>query len=73
MSMEESDDPAPRKKLSGMGMSRKLKMHRELHGGGGMLKGERLMAYFRKTFLDRPIEKLPIPYGAVATALGFSR
>lgn len=36
---------------------------------GGMLKGERLMAYFRKTFIDRPIEEMPIPYAAVATAL----
>jgi NTE family protein len=37
--------------------------------GGGMLKGERLMDYFRRNFVDRPIEQLPTPFGAVATAL----
>lgn len=36
---------------------------------GGMLKGERLMAFFRKNFLDRPIEELDMPFGVVATAL----
>jgi NTE family protein len=37
--------------------------------GGGMLKGERVMAYFRENFVDRPIEDLALPYGAVATDL----
>ncbi len=37
--------------------------------GGGMLKGERLMDYFRRNFVDRPIEELSTPFGAVATAL----
>lgn len=36
---------------------------------GGMLKGERLMGFFRKNFLDCPIEELDLPFGAVATAL----
>lgn len=36
---------------------------------GGMLKGERLMEFFRRNFVDRPIEKLDLPFAAVATAL----
>jgi NTE family protein len=36
---------------------------------GGLLKGERLMDYFRRNFVDRPIESLSVPFGAVATAL----
>lgn len=36
---------------------------------GGMLKGDRLMGFFRKNFLDCPIEDLDLPFGAVATAL----
>lgn len=36
---------------------------------GGMLKGERLMDFFRRNFVDRPIEELGFPFGAVATAL----
>ena len=36
---------------------------------GGMIKGERLMEFFRRKFIDRPIEKLAIPFAAVATAL----
>jgi NTE family protein len=36
---------------------------------GGMIKGERLMEFFRRNFTDRPIEELPMPYGAVATDL----
>jgi NTE family protein len=36
---------------------------------GGLLKGERLMDYFRRNFMDRPIESLALPFGAVATAL----
>lgn len=37
--------------------------------GGGMIKGERLMAFFRHNFIDRPIEELTMPFAAVATAL----
>lgn len=36
---------------------------------GGMLKGERLMGFFRKNFLNCPIEDLDLPFAAVATAL----
>lgn len=36
---------------------------------GGMLKGERLMEFFRRSFVDRPIEELAIPFAAVGTAL----
>jgi len=36
---------------------------------GGMIKGERLMAFFRRNFMDRDIETLAKPFGAVATAL----
>lgn len=41
----------------------------DLRLNGGMLKGERLMAFFRRNFIDYPIESLKIPFGAVATAL----
>jgi NTE family protein len=37
--------------------------------GGGLLKGARLMAFIRRTFPDRAIEELQMPFGAVATAL----
>lgn len=36
---------------------------------GGMIKGERLMGFFKRNFIDRPIEDLPRQFGAVATAL----
>ena len=36
---------------------------------GGMLKGEKVMEFFRKNFVDRPIEELNLPFGVVATAL----
>ena len=36
---------------------------------GGMIKGERLMEFFRLNFIDRPIEDLPMPFAAVATEL----
>jgi NTE family protein len=41
----------------------------DIHLSGGMLKGEKLMEFFRHTFGDRPIEELELPFGAVATAL----
>lgn len=37
--------------------------------GGGMLKGERVMEFFRRNFVDRPIEDLAMPFAAVSTAL----
>ena len=36
---------------------------------GGMLKGERVIDFFRNRFSDRPIEALDIPFAAVATGL----
>jgi NTE family protein len=35
----------------------------------GLLKGERLMEFFRRNFVDRPIEELAMPFAAVATSL----
>ncbi len=35
----------------------------------GLLKGERLMDFFRRNFADRPIEDLAMPFAAVATSL----
>jgi NTE family protein len=35
----------------------------------GLMKGERLMDFFRRNFADRPIEELTLPFAAVATAL----
>ncbi len=37
--------------------------------GGGMLKGARVMEFFRHNYVDRPIEELGTPFAAVATAL----
>ncbi len=36
---------------------------------GGMLKGERLMSFFRKHFMDCPVDGLGLPFAAVATDL----
>ncbi|UOD50883.1 patatin-like phospholipase RssA [Orrella daihaiensis] len=36
---------------------------------GGLIKGEKLMGFFEKTFVDRPIENLPLPFAAVACDL----
>ncbi|MGP1683366.1 MAG: patatin-like phospholipase family protein, partial [Giesbergeria sp.] len=36
---------------------------------GGMLKGEKVIEFFRRNFSDRDIEALDIPFAAVATAL----
>jgi NTE family protein len=36
---------------------------------GGVLKGERLVDFLREQFVDRPVESLPVPFGAVATDL----
>jgi len=40
---------------------------------GGLIKGNRLMEFFRKEFLDRRIEDLPLPFAAVATELDSGR
>jgi NTE family protein len=36
---------------------------------GGLIKGEKLMGFFEKTFVDRPIESLALPFAAVACDL----
>jgi NTE family protein len=36
---------------------------------GGLLKGGRVMEFFRHNFVDRPIKELAMPFAAVATAL----
>ena len=36
---------------------------------GGMLKGEKLIAFWRRNFADFDIESSPLPFGAVATDL----
>lgn len=41
----------------------------DLTFNGGMLKGERLMDFFRQHFIDGPIEDLDVPFGAVSTNL----
>jgi NTE family protein len=35
----------------------------------GLLKGERLMGFLRRNFVDRPLEELATPFAAVATSL----
>lgn len=35
----------------------------------GMMKGRRLVEFLQRNFQDRPIEGMPMPFGAVATAL----
>src|SRR5512139_3529299 len=37
--------------------------------GGGLIKGDKLIAFFRSHFVDRDIRELPRPFGAVATDL----
>lgn len=54
--------------LLGLGMKDVLGLM-DLSVGGGILKGERVMDFFRRNFVDRPIEALPTPFAAVATAL----
>jgi NTE family protein len=36
---------------------------------GGVLKGDRLMEFFRRNWADRPIDELGVPFGTVATSL----
>jgi NTE family protein len=36
---------------------------------GGLIKGERLIEFLRRNFVDRPVEALAIPFAAVATSL----
>jgi len=41
----------------------------DFHLNGGMLKGERLMSFFQRHFMDCPIDALKLPFAAVATDL----
>lgn len=41
--------------------------------GGGLIKGEKLVDFFRSRFVDVPISKLPLPFAAVATDLQSGR
>lgn len=41
--------------------------------GGGLIKGEKLIEFFRAHFVDRDIRELERPYGAVATDLARGR
>ena len=54
--------------LLGLGLSGVLSFM-DVRLNGGMIKGERLMEFFRRNFVDRPIEDLPMPFAAVATEL----
>jgi NTE family protein len=54
--------------LLGLGIKDVLSLM-DVRLNGGMIKGERLMEFFRRNFIDRPIEDLPMPFGAVATEL----
>jgi len=54
--------------LLGLGV-RDVLAFMDVRMNGGMIKGERLMEFFRLNFIDRPIEELPMPFAAVATDL----
>jgi NTE family protein len=41
----------------------------DLRFNGGLLNGSRLMSFARRILEEHPIERLPIPFGAVATTL----
>lgn len=41
--------------------------------GGGLIKGEKLVEFFRSQFVDVPISELPLPFAAVATDLQTGR
>ncbi len=41
----------------------------DIHLNGGVLKGEKLMSFFKKHFMDRNIEELNLPFGSVSTSL----
>lgn len=54
--------------LRGLGLTDVLSFM-DVRLNGGVIKGTRLMEFFRRNFIDRPIEDLPMPFAAVATAL----
>ncbi|MFN8177778.1 MAG: patatin-like phospholipase RssA [bacterium] len=52
----------------GLGI-REVVAYMDVSLGGGLLKGERLMEFFRRHVADRPLEELALPFAAVATSL----
>jgi NTE family protein len=54
--------------LLGLGVADMLSFM-DVRLNGGVIKGDRLMDFFRTNFIDRPIEDLAIPFAAVATVL----
>lgn len=52
----------------GLGMS-EIFSYMDVSFSSGLLKGERLMEFFRTDFIDRPIHELSMPFAAVATSL----
>lgn len=40
---------------------------------GGLIKGEKLLAFFERHFVDKDIGELPLPFGCVATDLATGR
>ncbi len=45
----------------------------DVGGGGGLIKGEKLMAFFEKHFVDVDFQALPLPFACVATDLETGR
>ncbi|MFC5301433.1 patatin-like phospholipase family protein [Azospira restricta] len=45
----------------------------DIGGRGGMIKGDKLMAYFARYFVDRDFDDLPRPFACVATDLTSGR
>lgn len=54
--------------VRGLGM-RDVFSFMDFNISGGMLKGEKLIAFWRRHFADTDIENAPLPFGAVATDL----
>jgi NTE family protein len=52
----------------GLGI-REVVAYMDVSLSSGLLKGERLMEFFRRNFVDRPLEELAMPFAAVATSL----
>lgn len=52
----------------GLGI-REVVAYMDVSLSSGLLKGERLMEFFRRNFIDRPLEELAMPFAAVATSL----
>jgi NTE family protein len=52
----------------GLGM-RKVFGFMDFNISGGMLKGEKLISFWREHFVDSAIEDLKLPFGAVATCI----